>query len=63
MSPGLLKAGELTEILSAPISSIRPASSTVLMPPATQKGISITCAILLTQLLSTTRLSLEAVMS
>ncbi|MNQ51383.1 hypothetical protein D3C85_653620 [compost metagenome] len=60
---GSARAGELMETLSAPNSRIWRASSTLLMPPATQKGMSMTSATRLTQLLSTTRASLEAVMS
>ncbi|CSB07190.1 Uncharacterised protein [Vibrio cholerae] len=63
ISCGFASAGELIDTLSAPNSKIRAASCADLIPPATQKGMSITSATRATQLLSTTRPSLEAVIS
>jgi hypothetical protein len=60
---GRSSAGEFTETLSAPASSTRAASATERMPPATQKGMSISRATRSTQPRSTGRPSGLAVMS
>ena len=57
------KAGEFTEIFSAPEASTASASATERMPPATQNGMSRICATLLTQARSTERPSGLAEMS
>jgi hypothetical protein len=63
ISEGSDKAGELTEIFSAPAFNTSSASATLRMPPATQKGMSSTRATRETHARSTVRSSGLAVMS
>ena len=63
ISAGFSSAGELREILSAPLCRICRAPASERMPPATQKGMSRTRATRVTQSVETVRPSLLAVMS
>ena len=54
ISDGFSRAGEFIDILSAPAFRIFFASLRVLIPPATQKGMLISLAILFTQSSDTT---------